>query len=305
MSEDIKVIATGLQFPEGPVAMRDGSVLVVEIRGGTVRRIAPDGSASLAADCGGGPNGAAIGPDGALYVCNNGGASYKPGQVLSSGPAADYTGGYIQRVDLATGDVRTLYEGCDGTRLSAPNDLVFDRHGGFYFTDMGKKMATHRVHGALYYALPDGSSIRQLTYHLQQPNGVALSPDGKVVYVSETDTARLWAFDVAGPGQIARQKGPAPHGGRLVCGLPGYQGFDSMAVDSEGNICVATLTTGAITVVAPDGAVLRQVKVPDTHVTNICFGGPGRRTAYMTFAERGELAAMQWPVPGLELNFNA
>ncbi|WP_038205123.1 SMP-30/gluconolactonase/LRE family protein [Xenophilus azovorans] len=305
MADGIEVIAQGLQFPEGPVALRDGSVLVVEIRGRTIRRVAPDRTVTLVADCGGGPNGAAIGPDGALYVCNNGGASYRPGQVLSAGPAADYTGGSIQRVDLATGRVATLYDSHEGTRLSAPNDLVFDREGGFYFTDMGKKHPTHRMHGALYYARPDGSEIRQLAYHLQQPNGVALSPDGRTVYVAETDTARLWAFDVAGPGEIRRQSGPAPHGGRLVCGLAGYQGFDSMAVDARGNICVATLTTGHITVIAPGGEVLRQVKVPDTHVTNICFGGPDLRTAYMTFAGRGELASMPWPEGGLALNFNA
>ena len=305
MESNIKVIAQGLLFPEGPVAMHDGSVLVVEIRGRTVRRVAPDGTLSLVADCGGGPNGAAIGPDGALYICNNGGSSYKPGQVLSAGPAADYTGGSIQRVDLATGEVKTLYDGHDGIRLSAPNDLVFDRHGGFYFTDMGKKQPRHREHGALFYALADGSAIRELTYHLQQPNGVALSPDGSTVYVSETDTARLWAFDVTGPGEIRKQAGPAPHGGRLVCGLPGYQGFDSMAVDAKGNICVATLVTGHITVIAPSGDVLRQIKVPDSHVTNICFGGPGLQTAYMTFAARGELASIPWPDGGLELNYNA
>lgn len=302
---DITILAEGLLFPEGPVALRDGSVLVVEIRGGTVRRVAPDGTVSLVADCGGGPNGAAIGPDGALYVCNNGGSSYVPGQVLSAGPAPGYTGGSIQRVDLASGRVELLYDRCDGIRLSAPNDLVFDRHGGFYFTDMGKKLARERAHGGLYYAQADGSGVRELAYHLQQPNGVALSPDGGTVYVSETDTARLWAFDVTGPGQIRKHGHPPPHGGRLVCGLPGYQGFDSMAVDAHGNVCVATLTTGCITVIAPGGEVLRQVPVPDTHVTNICFGGPDLRTAYMTFAALGQLAAMPWPEPGLALPFNA
>ena len=302
---DIRIIATGLLFPEGPIALADGSVLVVEIRGGTLRRVHPDGTITFVANCGGGPNGAAIGPDGAVYVCNNGGARYVPDRLLSLGPAEDYTGGSIQRVDLATGEVRTLYNSCNGIRLSAPNDLVFDRHGGFYFTDMGKKHPRHRVHGGLYYALPDGSGIWELVYNLSQPNGVALSPDGGTVYVAETDSSRLWAFDVTGPGQVVRHPAPPPHGGRLVCGLSGYQGFDSMAVDAHGNICVATLTTGHITVIAPNGRVLRQVKVPDPHVTNLCFGGPDGRTAYITFAGLGELAAMPWPEPGLRLHFNA
>ena len=304
-AEGLEILAEGLQFPEGPVALADGSVLVVEIRAGRVRRVAPDGTLTLVAECGGGPNGAAIGPDGALYVCNNGGSSYTPGQVLSSGPAEDYTGGSIQRIDLASGEIGVVYDSCDGRRLSAPNDLVFDRHGGFYFTDMGKKHARHRVHGALFYAHADGCGIRELAYHLQQPNGVALSPDGKTLYVAETDTARLWAFEVAGPGEIRKHGTPPPHGGRLVCGLPGYQGFDSMAVDALGNICVATLTTGCITVISPDGDVLRQVPVPDAHVTNICFGGAELRTAYLTLAGTGKLAAMPWPDQGLALQFNA
>ncbi|MBU1361340.1 MAG: SMP-30/gluconolactonase/LRE family protein [Gammaproteobacteria bacterium] len=298
----IRVIAEGLQFPEGPVAMQDGSVIVVEIRGGTVKRIAPDGTVSLVADCGGGPNGAAIGPDGALYVCNNGGASYVPGQILSSGPAADYTGGSIQRIDLASGEVRVLYDSCNGIRLSAPNDLVFDRDGGFYFSDMGKKKARERVNGGLYYAKADGSEIRELAYPMQQPNGVALSPDQRTVYVAETDSSRLWAFDVVSPGRIAKGATPPPHGGRLVCGLPGYQGFDSMAVEAGGNICVATLTTGHITVIAPSGEVVERIEVPDTHVTNICFGGPDLKTAYMTFSGNGQLATMPWPRAGLALN---
>jgi len=125
------------------------------------------------------------------------------------------------------------------------------------------------------------------------------------VYVAETDTARLWAFEVTGAGAVGTHGTPPPHGGRLVCGLPGYQGFDSMAVDSLGNICVATLTTGCITVIAPEGQVLRQVGVPDAHVTNICFGGPDLRTAYVTLAGTGKLGAIQWPEQGLPLNFSA
>jgi gluconolactonase len=86
--------------------------------------------------------------------------------------------------------------------------------------------------------------------------------------------------------------------------LPGYQGFDSMAADEHGSICVATLKSGSITVIAAGGEVLRQVPVPDTHVTNICFGGPDRRTAYSALAGRGELASMRWPEKGLALNFS-
>jgi gluconolactonase len=305
LGDQFEVLADGLLFPEGPVAMLDGSVIFVEMRAGRIARIDRAGKVSVVADCGGGPNGAAIGPDGALYVCNNGGSSYSTGHFTSTGPAPDYQGGSIQRVDLRDGETTVLYEHCNGHRLSAPNDLVFDQHGGFYFTDFGKKRARSRDHGGLYYALSDGSFISEIAYPVQAANGVGLSPDGTTVYVAETETSRLWAFDLAEPGRINKLGFPSPHGGRLVCGLPGFQRFDSLALDSQGNICVATLMTGQVCVIAPSGELLRQIKFPDSYVTNICFGGADLTTAYVTLSETGRVVSLPWPVPGLKLHFNA
>lgn len=303
---DIRIVATGLRFPEGPVAMADGSVILGEIAGGAVTRVTPDGSKSEIGKAGGGPNGVAVGPDGALYVCNNGGAVYETTpSFLSTGPAPDYKGGSIQRIDPATGETRTLYTHCGSRRLSAPNDIVFDREGGFYFTDLGKRYRDNRDNGGLYYALPDGSRISELAYPMMSPNGVGLSPDESVVYVADTESSRLFAFDIVVPGVVKREPFPAPFGGRLVCGLPGFQRFDSLAVEASGNICVATLITGHISVISPAGQLVRQIKMPDVYPTNICFGGPNLRTAYITLSASGQLAAMEWPEPGLRLNFSA
>jgi len=129
---DIRVVATGLRFPEGPVAMADGSVILGEIAGGTVTRVMPDGAKTVLSSTGGGPNGLALGPDGALYLCNNGGAEYAAGSFLATGPARNYQCGYIQRIDPRTGEMRILYSQCGGHKLSAPNDIVFDRQGGFW-----------------------------------------------------------------------------------------------------------------------------------------------------------------------------
>ncbi len=301
---DIRIVATGLGFPEGPVWMADGSVILGEISGKKVSRVAPDGTKTEIGKAGGGPNGVATGPDGALYVCNNGGAVYETTpSFLSTGPAPDYKNGSIQRIDIRTGETKTLYTECNGHKLSAPNDIVFDRQGGFYFTDLGKRYAHHRDHGGLYYALPDGSKIVELAYPLLSPNGVGLSPDEMVVYFADTESSRLFAFDIVEPGVIKKEHFPAPFGGRLVCGLPGFQRFDSLALEASGNICVATLTTGYITVISPAGQVVRQVKMPDVYPTNICFGGIDLRTAYITLSASGRLAAMPWPEPGLKLNF--
>ncbi len=200
-----EVVATGLHFPEGPVPMPDGSVLLVEIARGTLTRVAPDGSLSVVAELGGGPNGVAIGPDGAAYVCNNGGFQWtRAGPLLFPGHAAhDAACGSIQRVDLASGAVTTLFDSFEGERLKGPNDIVFDREGGFWFTDHGQVRSSGRDHGAIYHASIDGSSITRQRAEMIGPNGIGLSPDGKTLYVSETMTARVWAMDVVAPGQLA------------------------------------------------------------------------------------------------------
>jgi gluconolactonase len=300
---EIRVIASGLRFPEGPVAMADGSVILGEIAGGTVTRVMLDGTKTVLSNTGGGPNGLALGPDGALYLCNNGGAEYAAGSFLATGPARNYQCGYLQRIDPHTGEMHVLYSQCGGHKLSAPNDIVFDRQGGFYFTDLGKRRGRDRDHGGLYYALPDGSRIIELVHPMLSPNGVGLSPDEKTVYVADTESSRLFAFDIIEPGVLRKEPFPAPYTGRLLCGLPGFQRFDSLAVEASGNICVATLITGHITVIAPDGKVLRQIKMPDVYPTNICFGGSDMKTAYITLSGTGELATMEWPEPGLRLNF--
>lgn len=300
----MKVLATGLQFPEGPLALNDGSVLLTEVRSGHVTRVAPDGTSSLYVDCGGGPSALAVGPDGNLYTCNNGGSTYVQGAFASQGPGKDWTGGYIQKIDVRTRQVSKLYTHCGADRLSSPNDLVFDAQGGFYFSEFGKKHARHRDNGGLYYAAADGSGVREVAYNVPGANGVGLSPDGKVVYVAETETCRLWAFDLQAPGVARKHPYPSPHGGRFLCGLGGYQRFDSLAVTASGNICIGTLVSGCISVISPDGRLLRQVSLPDSYVTNLCFGGPDLRTAFVTIAETGRLVALDWDEPGLKLNFS-
>lgn len=304
-----KILATGLRFPEGPVWLSNGAVALVEIERGTVSIVEPDGEVRVLATPGGGPNGLAVGPDGAFYVCNNGGFIWheQDGRLRPGLQPPDYSGGRIERVDATTGAVTRLYDRCGEHKLCGPNDLVFDKHGGFYFTDLGKTRARERDQGGVYYAAADGSRIVELAYPLITPNGIGLSPDGRTVYVAETATARLWAFDLEAPGIAGKHPLPSPHGGRLVAGLGGYQMFDSLKVDAAGNICVATLVTGAVTVIAPDGKVLRVEKFADPATTNICFGGAGDRTAFVTLSGIGQLVSLDWvagdwTVPGLPLN---
>lgn len=304
---DYEEIATGLQFPEGPIPMSDGSVLVVEIKRQTLSRVQPDGTVEVVAEIGGGPNGAAIGPDGAVYIANNGGFVWREdvpeGTYLPTGEApADYSGGRIDRVDIDTGNVKTLYTECDGEPLKGPNDLVFDREGNMWFTDTGKGRHRGQDLGALFFAAADGSFVREIAYPLWTPNGVGLSPDGDVVYVAETITGRLWKWNVTGPGQVHK---PDEHGsgGTLVLGLGGHQYMDSLAVEADGKIDVATMVNPGISVVDPDGSY-ELVSIPvDPLVTNIAFGGSDLKTAYITASSTGKLLRMEWPRPGLKLHF--
>lgn len=302
----MRIIAEGLRFPEGPIALPDGDVLVVEIAAGQLTRIHPDGTKSVVAKPGGGPNGAAIGPDGKCYVCNNGGFRIleRNGRLFPLDQPDDYSGGRIERIDLETGQVEVIYTHCDGHALKGPNDIVFDRAGGFWFTDHGKMRKRDRDVTGIYYAQPDGSRIEEVIFPSEAPNGIGLSPSEDELYVAETHTGRVWAYPLSGPGKVVSPSQPIRgHQGRLVVGLPDHQLLDSLAVDSAGNICVATIHNGGITVVPPDGSHVQHVSMPDVITTNICFGGEDLKTAYITLSSTGKLVAVEWPRPGLALNF--
>lgn len=303
---ELSPITGGLEFPEGPIAMADGSVILVEIAGGKLTRVSANGEKTCIAMLGGGPNGAAIGPDGACYVCNNGGLNFRLDPELGMRPAGispTYDCGRIERVDLSTGEVRRLYDRVGDNFLRGPNDIVFDRHGGFWFTDLGKTRARDSDHGGVYYAWPDRSLIKEVIYPITTPNGIGLSPDETRLYVAETAGARIWEFDLTAPGEIRRRPFPSPNGGHMLYVSPRAQRFDSLAIDRDGNICVAAIFDGMIVTISPAGQELGAYVMPDIFPTNICFGGPDLQTAYITLSGTGRLVSMRWPRPGLPLNF--
>jgi gluconolactonase len=306
----ITEITDGLRFPEGPIAMSDGTVVVVEMFGPRVTRVHPDGTKEVIAEVPGGPNGAAVGPDGAICICNNGGCftAVDLGGMLLPGPfdPSSYIGGRIQRLDPTTGVLTDLYTHCEGRPLRAPNDLVMDGHGGFWFTDHGIRDSEARTSDltSIYYAKADGSHIAEVLHPVEAPNGIGLSPDGSTLYWAETMTGRVMRRTITAPGELA----PAVPLDTSAClaGLPGFQLLDSMAVDGDGNVCVATLVNGGVSVIHPVTGDVHHIPMGDVLTTNICFGdrdGSGEfRDAYVTLSTSGRLVHLRWPNNGLRLH---
>lgn len=299
-------IATGLAFPEGPVVLPDGRVIVCEIKSCCITAIHPGGKKEVLVQLDGAPNGAAVGQDGALYICNNG-DGFAWGDIdgwtqpVGANPA--YSGGRIERIDLQTGVVTELFRDIGGHSLLMPNDIVVDREGGLWFTDHGMREQRGFIHGGLYYGKPDGTEVSEVVYPITTANGVGLSPDEKTIYVAETETGRLYSYDLVSPGKI-QPLDPMKPGHSVFAQVEGFKRYDSLAVEACGNICVAGLTPGCITVISPDGEEVETVDMPDPFSTNIAFGGPDMKTAYITLSGSGRLIAMDWPRAGLKPHFS-
>ena len=121
ITSEFKVKAKGLKFPEGPISMNDGSIILVEIARGTLSKINISGETEVIANLGGGPNGAAIGPDRYCYVCNNGGFEWEISNNKFMRPILEsksYSGGKIQKVNIITGEFSTLYDNCNNIPLN-------------------------------------------------------------------------------------------------------------------------------------------------------------------------------------------
>jgi gluconolactonase len=295
-------VTTGLAAPEGPVALDDGSVLVVETLAGRVTRITPDGAHETVCELGGGPNGLALGPEGRCYVCNNGGLTVDDMNWLRSSEPEDYSrqvppfAGRIEVVDVDSRATEVLYQKAGGEQLVAPNDLVFDHTGSFWFTDFGSLYHRGPQPGWVCYASIDGRRADRLIGTLERPNGIGLSPDERQLYVAETMSGRVWSFDLIGPGELAEGQG------RVLVDTPSLS-YDSLAVEAGGTVSVAAPSGNHIARVDPSDGSIKTVPTPYNGPTNICFGGSDLRIAYITLHGGGALLRGRWPAPGLPLAF--
>ena len=262
MREDGEIVADGLRFPEGPVLMPDGSVCFVEIDGGRVSRWSPGGGTSALADTGGGPNGIALGPDGALYVTQSGGRGVTPG---------------IQRVG-PDGDVRDVATAVDGLDLGAPNDLAFGPDGRLWFTDPNGRPDpdTYTGPGRLFVLdIERGTGELVLDVGPVFPNGIAFDADG-VLHWTESLTRR-----------VCRLEGGDRH---VVAELADRRMPDGMCFGIDGRAYVAATYSHCVTIL-DGGEVVDELRCGDGMPTNCCFVGTD---LIVTESRRGTL--WRWPL---------
>ncbi|MCB9384345.1 MAG: SMP-30/gluconolactonase/LRE family protein [Bryobacterales bacterium] len=266
--------AVSLVFTEGPAANADGHVFYTEITGNRILEYAPDGSIREFRNPSGRANGLAFDAEGRLLACEGGGE-----------------GGNrrVTRTDMKTGKVEVLASDYEGKKLNSPNDIVAAANGRIYFTDPrygaqdGRELETEDV----YMIDTDGSLTRVATKpEIAKPNGIALSPDQKTLYVADTQPgtpteARVMAFDVAEDGSLSN--------GRSIYSFGGGRGIDGMAIDVDGNLYGAAGDNGnlpenpaGVYVITPEGKLAGVIPVSEDPITNCTFGGPDLKTLYVT-----------------------
>lgn len=280
--EATTTVAARVALLEGPAFDGDGNLFFSDVYGNRIYRMSPEGQVSQFRSDSGRTNGNTFDREGRLVSCEG---------------AEQGAGGRrrIVRTDLATGKIEVLTERYEGKRYNSPNDLVVDAKGRIWFTDPfygDDRSALEMNVEAVYRIDPDGSVHRVVSQpQIERPNGVALTPDGKTLYVVDSHTRaggnrKVWAFDVAEDGRPGRQ--------RQVFDFGTGRGGDGLRLDERGNLWIAAGimfprragetadVPPGIYVITPKGELLGRIPIPEDLCTNLAFGGRDRKTLYVT-----------------------
>ena len=252
---------------EGPACDRDGNIYCVSFRDKRgIAKVTPAGKAelflTLPEESAG--NGIRFDKSGNMYI-------------------ADYTDHNILRVDMAT---RTVSVFAHNDKMDQPNDIAIASNGTLYASDPNWANGT----GQLWRITKDGKTILE-TANMGTTNGIEVSPNGKTLYVNESVQRNIWAFEIALDGSLRNK--------RLFKKFDDF-GFDGMRCDVDGNLYATRHGKGTVIKLSPKGIVLKEIDVLGEHPTNICFGGPDGRTAYVTEAKQMRLVQFRVDRPGLE-----
>lgn len=260
-------------FLEGPVFDGAGHLYVTDIPWGRIFCISPRGEWTLVAEYDGEPNGMKFLDAGTLLI-------------------TDYKNG-LMRLDVATGTVTPYLERRNSERFKGVNDLIFDADGNLYFTDQGQS-GLHDPSGRLYRLRPNGQ-LDLLLANVPSPNGVALSPDGRVLYLAATRGNCVWRVPLLPDGSVAKV-------GQFFTSY-GPSGPDGLAVDGQGRLLVANPGLGYVWVLnhraEPELVLCGPV---GASTTNLAFGGEGGRTVFVTDSTHGRILRARLDAPGLPLH---
>jgi gluconolactonase len=293
-------VAAGICFLEGPAVDAEGNVFFSDIQGSRILKMDKSGTVTTFREDSGRTNGNTFDAQGRLISCE--GAENGPGGRRR-----------VVRTDMKTGKIEVLTERYEGKRYNSPNDVVVDRQGRIWFTDplyAPDRSIMEHEHEAVYRIDTDGKVTRVITQPaIGRPNGLAVTPEGKTLYVIDSNyirpdvSRRIWAFDILDNGSVAKQ--------RVVFDFGRGRGGDGMRLDSQGNLWVAAgiaaprtanesadVPTG-VYVITPEGKLLGRIPISEDVITNLAFGGPDKKTLYVTAGKM--LFKIQTAVAGYSL----
>ncbi|MGA2301530.1 MAG: SMP-30/gluconolactonase/LRE family protein [Candidatus Acidiferrum sp.] len=287
------VFSSGFVAPEGPVALGDGSWLIVEggAERGCVTHISPDGKNKKIIKKTGRPNGLAVDAKGVIWV-----AESKTPSLL--------------RLTME-GKSEVAAAGCDGEAFLFPNDLCFGPDGAIYLTDSGvfidefapnnqirPDYMSVKYDGRVYRVDVGTGKVNKLDTGIKFTNGIAFGPDN-LLYVNETLTGNIYRYEwltgaITGPrvlfGNVIRPNSP-----------PGWKGPDGMAFSPDGKLYVAVFGQGDVTVLGSNGSVAERIPTQGKLPTNVAFALPGKKRLHITEYELGQMEMAEVPTDGLAL----
>lgn len=264
----IRVLDRPVSYPEGPTC-HAGHLYFVEYARDVVAVLEPSGTTrTVYHEPGLGPAATALSLDGSLWVTGS-------------------DGNCILRISSEPAPFLRLLRDDSGRAFDAPNDLLFDHHGGLYFTASGVFDPSAPIAGAVFYRAA-GGAVRQIAADIHYANGLALSPDDSTLFVSEHLQNRILAFDIENAGALNNRRVHADlHALAPTSTRDPLLGPDGLACRRDGALVVAQFAGGRLLVLGPDGRLARTVSLPFRHPTNVTFSEDDR-LLYVTAFERND-----------------
>jgi gluconolactonase len=249
----LQKLSNDFKFTEGPSCDAQGNVYFTDQPNNRIMKWSTDGKLSVFLEPSGHANGMNFDAKGNLIACAD-----EKTALWSITPDGGHT---------------ILVDSYDGKKLNGPNDVWVMPDGSMYITDpyyhrdWWDYQQRPQDSEEVYYLAPGGKELKRVTTDLHKPNGIAATPDGKILYVSDIGAGQTWAYDPQPDGTLANK--------RLICSL----GSDGMTIDNEGNLY---LTGRGVTVFDAKGKKLGHIAVREPWTANVCFGGKDKQTLFIT-----------------------